>query len=377
MEISSRLDGGNIRSLAVERTAAALEILPDPGTSFLHWFHFQCTAAEPGEHRFRIVNAGRSRTPDGWRDYRALASYDRRHWFRLPTTFDGETLSFALAPRHPLVFFAHFAPYTQERLLDLLARCQAHPEVRLAVAGLSLEGRPIHRLRLGQPDGAKPVVWVTAGQHPGEPMGPWCAEGLLDRLLDPDDGVAARLRREAVFHVIPTLNPDGSVAGRLRTNAAGTDLNRAWADPRPATAPEVLAVRSLMERTGADLFIDLHGDETIPHAFVVPSDSVPSATPRLVALRRAFEARLASADPDLRLEPGYPPEAPGTADLGIAANWVEDRFGCLAVTLEQPFKDPGGQPPTEAGWSPGRCRRLGGALLDAVAALLPRLRERG
>lgn len=375
MRIDDRLDGGNIGVIdGAPGTTAALEIRPDPGTAFLHWFHFRCLAAPGVEHRFDIVNAGRSRTPDGWRDYRVAASYDRRHWFRLPTRFDGGTLSFALTPRRPLVLLAHFAPYTLERHMDLLARCQESPAAEVALVGTSLEGRPIGVVKVGAAGPGKPVVWITAGQHPGEPMGCWSAEGVLDRLLDPDDAVAALLRRDAVHYVVPTLNPDGSLAGRLRTNAAGIDLNRAWRDPRADTAPEVLAVRSRMEETGVDLLVDLHGDETIPHNFIVPSDSVPSVSPRLIALREAFEARLAAANPDFETEHRYPPEAPGTADLGICANWVEERFGCLAVTLEQPFKDPAGLPRTEAGWSPGRSRRLGASLLDAVAAVLPRLR---
>lgn len=371
MQISSRLDSGNIRVLGISGDeVATLEIETDPGTDYMHWFHFQCFAARDTAHRFRIANAGRSRTADGWRDYRATASYDGETWFRLPTSFDGDTLEFALTPRHPLFLLGHFAPYTLERHRRLLARCQASPEVALESLGRSIEGRLITAVRVGAGGGGKPVVWITAGQHPGEPMGPWSAEGVLERLLDPHDGLAGRLRRDAVFWIVPTMNPDGSVAGRLRTNAAGVDLNRAWGDPQPASAPEVLAVRRRMEETGVSLHIDLHGDETLPYNFVVPSDSVPSVSPHLIALRHLFERRLVEANPDFQTVHGYPPEAPGSADLGIGANWVEHTFGCLAVTLEQPFKDLADSPRTESGWSPGCSRRLGMSLLDAVAAVL-------
>lgn len=45
--------------------------------------------------------------------------------------------------------------------------------------------------------------------------------------------------------------PDGSRRGHLRTNAAGANLNRQWAEPSAAVSPEALAVRNLMDATGA------------------------------------------------------------------------------------------------------------------------------
>ena len=118
----------------------------------------------------------------------------------------------------------------------------------------------------------------------------------------------------------------------------------------------------------------MHGDETIPYCFVVPSDTVPSGTARLIELRRSFETALVAANPDFQTEHGYPPESPGSADLAIGANWVEEQFRCLSVTLEQPFKDPANSPLTEAGWSPGRSRKLGADTLTALASILGRLR---
>jgi murein tripeptide amidase MpaA len=100
-------------------------------------------------------------------------------------------------------------------------------------------------------------------------------EGLLRRLLDRDDGIAALLRNAATFHVVPTMNPDGSFRGNLRTNAAGVDINRAWLSP-DQHSPEVICFRNEMERIGVDFFLDVHGDETLPYCFVVPSDNVSS-----------------------------------------------------------------------------------------------------
>jgi murein tripeptide amidase MpaA len=44
------------------------------------------------------------------------------------------------------------------------------------------------------------------------------------------------------------------------------------------------------------------------------------------------------------------------------------------MTLEMPFKDNADLPDSEHGWSPERCRKLGAANLDAMLALVDRLR---
>ena len=78
-------------------------------------------------------------------------------------------------------------------------------------------------------------------------MAEWWMEGFLDRLLDPGDRTAARLRDRAVFHIVPNMNPDGSRRGHLRTNATGTNLNREWSEPAMDRSPEVFLVRQRMQ----------------------------------------------------------------------------------------------------------------------------------
>ena len=58
----------------------------------------------------------------------------------------------------------------------------------------------------------------------------------------------------------------------------------------------------------------------------------------------------------------------------MASNHVAESFGCLAMTLEQPFKDSAITPLPDEGWSPPRCQRLGAASLNALAAVIDRLR---
>ncbi len=57
----------------------------------------------------------------------------------------------------------------------------------------------------------------------------------------------------------------------------------------------------------------------------------------------------------------------------MATNQLAERFGALAMTLEMPFKDNAQAPRLDVGWSPARCKRLGHAQLDALAAVVDRL----
>jgi murein tripeptide amidase MpaA len=49
---------------------------------------------------------------------------------------------------------------------------------------------------------------------------------------------------------------------------------------------------------------------------------------------------------------------------------VGHRFGCLALTLEMPFKDNAGRPDAVTGWNGARSRRLGADVLCALRAVL-------
>lgn len=97
--------------------------------------------------------------------------------------------------------------------------------------------------------------------------------GLLNRLLDPTDAGARALRARATIHLVPNMNPDGSFRGHLRTNAAGANLNREWGAtgdyeaPTMTRSPEVYMVREKIRETGCDVFVDVHGDEGLPHIF--------------------------------------------------------------------------------------------------------------
>jgi murein tripeptide amidase MpaA len=186
--------------------------------------------------------------------------------------------------------------------------------------------------------------------------------------------VARVLRQRCVFHVVPNMNPDGSVRGNLRTNAVGANLNREWAAPTMERSPEVLLVRQRMERSGVDLCLDAHGDEAIPYNFVAGAEGIASFTPRLQALQDAFKTAWLAACPDFQDRVSYGPARATLANPTLATNWVAQRFGCLAFTIEMPFKDNNDLPDALTGWSGARSKGFGASVLQPVLAVLGQLR---
>ena len=99
--------------------------------------------------------------------------------------------------------------------------------------------------------------------------------------------------------------------------------------------------------------------------FLAGTEGVPSWNERLETLADQFRHHLLLASPDYQTEHGYPRNAPGKANMTIATNWVCENFGCLAFTLEMPFKDNANLPDDDFGWSGQRSLRLGEAALVA------------
>jgi murein tripeptide amidase MpaA len=373
IEISSAFDSGAIEVKAVDGERADLAIRHDlaaDGTrsEFLQWFHFRVSGAERGGASLRIVNAGRTTYAAGWRDYRAVASWDRCRWDRVPTAYDGEVMTIELPPAPAPTYVAYFEPYSWERHLALLADSCARGAT-LRRLGSSVQGRDLDALVAGE--GAHPV-WIIGRQHPGETMAEWFIEGLLARLLDDADPLARALRAAATFHIVPNMNPDGSVLGNLRTNAAGANLNREWLAPTAERSPEVKAVRDAIHASGCAAFFDIHGDEALPYVFVAGCEMLPDFSDSQRDAQDRFAADFRAASPDFQSEHGYSASKYKEDVLKLASKYVGHEFGCLSLTLEMPFKDNANAPDPRVGWSAARSARLGAAMLDPLLRHLQR-----
>ena len=375
LAIDCDFDGGNIRCLAAPAPdRIRLEIVPDAGGRFFQWFYFRVRGAAGRDCVLRIENAGGATYPDGWRDYRACASEDGEDWPRVATAYDGKVLTIRHRPAGDEVRFAYFAPYPMARHDALIEWAGRSPLVTARRLGETLDGAPLDLLEIGGATPTSRTCWVIGRQHPGETMAEWWMEGFLERLLDPADALAGTLLEKARVFVVPNMNPDGSRRGHLRTNAAGINLNRAWAAPSMEESPEVYLVGAEMARTGVDFCLDVHGDEALPYNFIAGPEGIPSYSDALAEKLARFQAALVAANSDFQTEHGYGATPPGKANLAICANHVAETFGCLAMTLEMPFKDAANAPDRRDGWSPARSRRLGRSSLDALAAVIDTLR---
>lgn len=371
MHVSAAFDSGNIEVVdASDPADVRLRIRKDAGGDHLQWFHFRVTGVEGVPLRLVIENAKDCSYPEAWPGYQAVASTDRDTWFRVDTVYEGGELRITHTPDADAIWFAYFAPYSHERHLDLVADAQS-AGARLEVLGRSLDGRDMDCLTIGE---GPLSIWVIARQHPGESMAEWWMEGFLGRLLDPDDALARRLLSRATFRVVPNMNPDGSVRGHLRNNAAGANLNREWESPTLERSPEVKVVRDAMDATGVDLCLDVHGDEELPYNFVAGAQGIPGWTDRMAALQDAFCRAYEVANPDFQRVHGYPDDHSTRANMTLCTTQTAQRYDCLSMTLEQPFKDTADTPEPIQGWSPDRAKRLGASILDAFAAVITDLR---
>ena len=221
--ISAAFDGGAIEVVdASDPSDVRLRLFREPFTQgtdkkrHSQFFYFRVDSTGPlglpPAITFKLINAGDASYPVAWEGYQVAYTRDGEYWPRCPeTTYDAKSgiLQWTwrnTGPDAGPLFFAYFAPYTYERHVQLVAKSVASAYCVHRCLGHSLDGRPIDLLVAGT---GPAKVWVNARQHPGETQAEWLMEGLLERLLDPNDPVAKRLRQLATFRMVPNMNPDG------------------------------------------------------------------------------------------------------------------------------------------------------------------------
>ena len=187
------------------------------------------------------------------------------------------------------------------------------------VIGRSVQGRPLHAWRLGEP-GRRRVVLLST-MHGNEPH----TRQILTSLRD------GRPIRGIDLWVVPVVNPDG-LARHSRRNAHGVDLNRNfphdWADldgnyesgPRPASEPETRAVMAFLRDVRPRRVLSFHQ----------PLDGVDTDTKDA-----RFARRLARA---LRL-PTTTLDCGGLCH-GTMTSWYNARFPGAALTIEYGARPP-------------------------------------
>ena len=107
IKISTTFDAGAIEVVHAENASAIeLNLRKDSHADIAQWFYFRLQGARGERCSMRILNASDATYPDGWQNYQAVASYDRKHWFRVPTSYDGKVMTIAHTPQYDSVYLS-------------------------------------------------------------------------------------------------------------------------------------------------------------------------------------------------------------------------------------------------------------------------------
>ena len=420
VSISDAFDGGNGKLVKTEvidgQLTVFVDIKKDPFTELEKMHHSQYFSFRSSIKglpapdnddgngttlvKYVLANAGDASYPSAWdgsTTFYSTTPSEPSSWKRkLDTTYDSGTgeLSWTHTYTHDQgsasAYFAYFPPFSYERHLNLISKCEAAPSASVQSLGQTLDGREMECITVGT--GPK-TCWIIHRQHPGENMAEFYAEGLLARLLGLDsgyavDGMVRNVLNMYTFYIVPNMCPDGAFRGHLRTNAAGQNLNREWCSsgseengdfyeaPTLKRSPEVYHVLQKMDETGCDMFLDVHGDEELPFNFLAGGEGCANWRQRSATLHGAFLTKYSQTNSDMQVPVGYDrPEEPGQGSTNGCSNQIMTRFDCLAATLEMPFKDCLSNPDQERGWNGARAAMLGSSVLEALAYVGPYLRE--
>ncbi|MGD2123764.1 MAG: M14 family zinc carboxypeptidase [Gemmatimonadota bacterium] len=151
---------------------------------------------------------------------------------------------------------------THHEELDFLTEIEAQsPRVRISLAGTSVEGRPLHLVRVAHPRpptdqeiATGQAVLIVGSQHGNEPAGREAALQMLRDLAFTEEEVLLDVLTSATVLFIPSANPDGRVAD-TRANANQVDINR---DHLALVSPEARAIAAVLRDLRPDLVVDAH-----------------------------------------------------------------------------------------------------------------------
>ena len=96
--------------------------------------------------------------------------------------------------------------------------------------GTTYMGRPMPMIRIKAVEKTsieKKAIIIMARQHPGQTVGSYIADQMVEQLLKSSAETDFLIWRYDIY-VIPMVNIDGVFVGNYRSNFVGYDLNRCW-----------------------------------------------------------------------------------------------------------------------------------------------------
>ncbi|MFC3032499.1 M14-type cytosolic carboxypeptidase [Pseudoalteromonas fenneropenaei] len=357
--INSDFEGGSIAVLQANTAdEIQLALKSDNIACAKQWFYFSVETTEPAQHRIRISNASKASFSQGWNDHRAFASYDNIEWFSIETTYNNGELVFTHQAHSKLVYYAYFVPYSSSMQNSLLSDCAKSSKMKLTTIGFTTQHRAIEMVSVGACSASSKQIWIIARQHPGETVAQWIAHGVIEALLAVSDNALENI----TFNIIANMNPDGSHLGNHRTNALGIDLNRQWHQPSVELCPEVFHVMQAMKSTGVDLFIDLHGDETLPYNFMMVEKNARQGEKLKLRLAQHSELFQDQIDYDSAQTGCGSTTCASACGSKKATTYVHEQFGATSILFEAAMKQIR-NPQGTLVWDHKAARQLGAQLV--------------
>jgi hypothetical protein len=358
---------------------------------FRRWWHFQIDGLDAVRGTtliIEITNAGYDDVITPVWSLDAGHSYDRISGVVPHVASGTHTFTIQTPVGIPSIRLAKYFPYTSEMQDAFRASLAGLDVVRDEVIGRSCEGRDITMLTLTDtsvPDLGKRRVWIQSAVHPGETPAIFACEGLVSWFVG--GGEARAALEEMIVNVVLLPNPDGIALGNYRTTAKGVNLEVQWSAPYDSEVPEIVALRSTIERfmgtptapAGSPicLLLNLHASHGGGHPFHFvhkPSYPPTGVIPEVRELedhwvatfkRRSAFGALRETDPESTL-----------AGRGYLESMMHDRYTLqspwapvMAITFEGTYEE---GPTPGVPNSPADYRRLGA---EMAAAIVDTVRE--
>lgn len=219
------------------------------------------------------------------------------------------------------------------QLADFLAAVESAAGGRMAysTAGTSVDGNPIHLVRVGAETPTKGTVLVVAQQHGNEPSGREAGLQVLRNLALTDDADTIAYLQDTTWLFMPSINPDQ--LGVDRENSNNVDLNR---DHLSLAQPEVRAIHAVIRDYQPHVLIDQHEDGSIVTSEV---HFARAHNPQVPASIRTHGAALKTAAENAITAAGYTPQTYATStDTRLLRTVGGLRY---AITLLSEVRRPG------------------------------------
>ena len=179
---------------------------------------------------------------------------------------------FSDQPNHFLTRTANWG-YGYDSLLVDLERWGASSFVTVDSLGASVQNRALWELTIADnpQSSSNHRIYIHARTHPGEEESYWVTNEIINFLIS-DTPLAAFIRSNCIFHIIPMYNPDGVELGYNRENANGVDIESGWDDVPLELEVAVLKNRfielTLLVNNPIEMALNMHSSYSCKRYFV-------------------------------------------------------------------------------------------------------------